>query len=373
MRLYYIANARMPSEKAHGIQIAKMCEAFIGHGADVTLVVPSRKNAATSIRDFYGLRREVKTVVLPAFDWYDRGRAGYTLSTLSFILSYTLYALMHVKRGDIIYTVDLDHFSYAAIPFLGAPYFSEMHGGKPNTLIHRALFRRATGIIPTNSITREQLQKTFSIPNERFIVEPNGVDFSKFAPVGMEHARAELKLPLEMKLVLYIGRFFDWKGLGILAEAAKLLPPDITIGLVGGSSHEFARVAGREPRGLVFYGEKPYTQMPLWEAAADALLVLGTKLDEQSWAYTSPMKVFEYMAMKRPIVASRTPALQNILSEDTCYFYEPDNAESLARTIEFAVAPDDSRPRRAYEEVKKYSWDLRAQRILAFIETHTKL
>jgi glycosyltransferase involved in cell wall biosynthesis len=367
MRLHYIANARMPSEKAHGIQIAKMCEAFIEQGTEVVLVVPRRRTEDKSLKEYYGLRVEVPTLYLPAFDWYDRGRLGYAISSLSFIISSAFYLLKNIRRGDVVYTVDLDHFSYALLPYFGAPLFCEMHGGKPNTVIHRKLFARASGIIPTNTITKQELQKTFTIPEEKFIVEPNGVDFSKFSPMDKQEARAKLSLPLTTALALYIGRFFDWKGLGILPEAVKLTNQGITIGLVGGEKEEFTKVIQAEAGSLVFYGSKPYLEMPLWEAAADVLMVLGTKQDEQSWNYTSPMKLFEYMAMKRPIVASRTPALKNIVSEDECYFYEPDNALDLARAIEEACKGDGSRTTRAYEKVRQYAWDLRAKRIYEFM------
>jgi glycosyltransferase involved in cell wall biosynthesis len=368
MKLHYIANARMPSEKAHGIQIAKMCEAFVERGVDLVLVVPARKSEQKSLKEFYALRQDMKIITLPALDWYTAGRVGYNLSTLSFMLSCAWYLLTRVNRGDIVYTVDLDHLAYGVLTLTRAPVFSEMHGGKPDTSLHRSLFKKLAGVIATNSITKEQLKKTFGLPEERFITEPNGVDFSVFTPMTEIAARERLQLPQKGKLALYIGRFFDWKGLGILPDAAKLLPNDISIGLVGGTEEEFARVAGKKAERLTFFGSKPYAEMPLWEAAADTLVVLGTHQDEQSWNYTSPMKVFEYMAMKRPIVASRTPALQNILSAEECYFYEPDNALDLARAIAEAASGDDSRTSRAYERVRQYAWDLRAERILAFIK-----
>src|SRR4051812_48474807 len=106
MRLYYIANAHMPTEKAHGIQIAKMCEAFITLGIDLVLVVPTRPRGEVSVKEFYGLRSDIRIAQVPAFDWYNFGRIGYTLSTLSFMLSYSLYLLRHAKKGDVAYTVD---------------------------------------------------------------------------------------------------------------------------------------------------------------------------------------------------------------------------------------------------------------------------
>jgi glycosyltransferase involved in cell wall biosynthesis len=367
MRLYFIANVRMPTEKAHGIQIAKMCEAFVEAGVDLVLVVPRRGVSRQSVRDFYSLRVDIPIKRLPAINLYSGGRVLYRISSLSFLVSYFLYIFFCVsKKNAVIYTVDLDHFSYGAIPFLGIPFFSEMHGGKPDSLVHRRLFKKAQGIIATNEITKEQLQKMFSLPSDRLLVEPNGVDFSSFALHERASARKELALPEPGKLVLYVGRIFAWKGLGILAEAAERLPAHITLGFVGGSATEFTDITGKPPPArVVFYGDQPYKRIPLWLSAADALLVLGTKEDEQSYQYTSPMKLFEYMAMKRPIIASRTPALQKIISDDACYFYEPDNAENLAHTITQALEASDQEARtlKAYQIVGEHTWAKRAERI----------
>ncbi len=366
----------MPTEKAHGIQIAKMCEAFMDLDLDLTLVVPTRPRGNVSVREFYGLKSDIRITEVLAINWYNFGRVGYTLSTISFMLSYSLYLKRCARAGDIVYTVDLDHLAYGALPLLGIPFFSEMHGGKPNTFIHRALFKHALGIIATNSITKEQLQKMFKLPDRRLLVEPNGVDFSAFAPHDASAARAELGLEKDIKLALYIGRFFDWKGLGILAEAAPLLEGKVTLGMIGGTREEFKKVTGVDaPGSIVFYGEKPYTQIPMWASAADSLLVLGTKRDEQSYRYTSPMKVFEYMAMQRPIVASRTPALQDIVSDTDCFFYEPDNAHSLADAMLKASTgkADSAKIGQAFAKVQRYSWEARAKRILAFMEGILKM
>ena len=80
-KLYYIANARMPNEKAHGIQIAKMCEAFIVRGINFTLVVPHRSTYAQSLKTFYGLSSDVPLIKIFTFDWYGVSRVGFALSS----------------------------------------------------------------------------------------------------------------------------------------------------------------------------------------------------------------------------------------------------------------------------------------------------
>lgn len=372
MKMYYLANARMPNEKAHGIQIAKMCEAFLEAGIDLTLVLPRRGQPEQTIRDFYNLRVEVPTVLLPALDKHAGGPLLYYLSAVSFMWSYLFYFWFRADRKQaILYTVDLDHISYGFMPFIGLPYFSEMHGGKPKTLLHRLLFAGAAGIIPTNHITENQLSRTFAISPKRMLVEPNGVDLLHFSPLDKNNARHKLGLSPSARLALYVGRFFDWKGLEILPPAAELLRGDVQFGIVGGSRMDLERLIGPLPQSaLHFYGEKLYADIPLWLSAADVLVVLGTKRDEQSYRYTSPMKVFEYMAMNRPIVASGTPALHDILSDRECFWYEPDSAHSLAEAIRTAVREEGEAKRRAetaQERMQTRSWEARAHRVQVFM------
>ena len=63
MKIYYIANARMPTEKAHGIQIIYMCKAFADAGMDVELVIPRRLNPIKDDPfDYYGVKRNFRII-----------------------------------------------------------------------------------------------------------------------------------------------------------------------------------------------------------------------------------------------------------------------------------------------------------------------
>lgn len=373
MKIYYIANARMPTEKAHGIQIAKMCEAFIEAGIDLTLVVPNRTTDSRSIREYYGLRVDVPMVRLPALDCYSKGHFGYVVSSVSFICSY-LFFLMGKKlqeRRFVLYTVDMDTFSSSILTLLHQPLFSEMHGAKRSTVASRLLFKGVRGIIAINRIIVEELQHTFPSSQTRYLVEPNGVDISSFPKTSKREARAALGLPQDISLVLYSGRFFEWKGLEVLPQAAAVSSA-IHWQVVGGTKEEFERIVKEPlPGNLFFAGSRPFNEMPFWCAAADALIVLGTKRDIQSYRYTSPMKLFEYFAAERPIVASGTPALREIVSEQEVFFYEPDDAQDLARAVQHAVIPgeeSETHVTAAMLRAVASSWHARVERILHFIE-----
>ena len=100
--------------------------------------------------------------------------------------------------------------------------------------------------------------------------------------------------------------------------------------------------------------------------AADVLVLPNSAKKEVSKTYTSPMKLFEYMASSVPIVASDLQSLREVLDDSTCYFFISDNSESLATVITKALkdlqAP--AKAARPHEKVQRYTWGNRAESIL---------
>ena len=178
----------------------------------------------------------------------------------------------------------------------------------------------------------------------------DGVDLKVFdIDVSLKEAREKLDLPLYHELVVYTGSRQSWKGVEILEKASSIWKSAAKLLVISG---------------------KPHTQIPLYLKAADVLVLPNTAKEDISLLYTSPMKLFEYMAANRPIVASDLPSLREILDESTACFFEPDNPESLARAIENVLAHKeeaDKKAQRAFSKVKEYTWEKRAEKIIRFI------
>lgn len=368
MKIYYVVNARMPNEKAYGIQIAKMCEAFIEQGIELELCIPRTRQSHIPLREFYALRVDVPTRTFSSPDWYDRGRVAYAVSSFIFTLLVGWY-LVRRRGSAVVYTIDMDPYSFSPIALLGMPVAVEMHSPKPSTILTRYFFRRAKSIITTNSLIKDKLASVFALKAERFIVEPNGVDPKAFEGMSREEARMTLGLATDAKIALYVGRFYDWKEMSVLQRAAEQLDTQgIRIYLIGGTKEDFERATKGSSFPLYFGGSVAHNAVTTWRAAADVMLVLGSRANEFSYRYTAPMKLFEYLASDRPVVAADTPALRSLISDHEALFYTSDDADDLARKISEACShPDVSKIERGRQHAREHLWSRRAERICAFM------
>ena len=143
--------------------------------------------------------------------------------------------------------------------------------------------------------------------------------------------------------------------------------------IVGGPADDqkayqtFAQDLGLGPADVLFTGEIPAHEVPSALTACDILCMPFPDLPHYR-TNMSPLKMFEYMAAKRPVVASDLPTLRDVLSEETAFFFVPGNVGALADALRFvAVHPDDAaqRAERAHLLVASHTWVERMRRILS--------
>lgn len=370
-KLIYISPLRYPSEKAGSLFSVKSCEAFAKAGLEVELWVPKRRNVFAS-RDsfmFYGVKNNFKIVRFFAIDTMP---FFYLPLAISFAFSVFFYTLLKGRRDWIYYS----HEEYALflLTLIRRQTVYEIHDFPGKNFLYRLLLNRVYGIITNNYWKKDHLQHVFGADGKKVFAVPNGVEPDEFlVPLDQKTVRQKLRLPQGKKIILYTGSFASWKGTDTLLEASKLLP-EYLVYLAGGSEKEINdlqnKIKFRSLKNVVAAGRKSHSEIPLWLKAADVLVIPNTAKKEISKFYTSPMKLFEYMASGVPTAASDIPSIRQIADEKVVSFFKPDQPESLAKAIQeifsnYTLAQD--RACHAQVLVKEYSWGNRAHKIIDFL------
>lgn len=392
-KLVYICNARLPTEKAHGFQIAKMCEAFAENGLDVTLIHPHRRQenealSKTNIFDYYGVHRVFRVRTLRNFDVVLL--EGFFPTRLFAAVFFThammwgLYAALVARRerADFYYTRD-SQIAYWLVRF-GLPTVYEAHV-VPERAQRWLIRRMAEGltlwlVVVVTSFIKDGVVK-IGVPPEKVAVLPDGVDLSLFQNLpGKEECRLRLGLPLDRPIVGYIGRFVTMdmeKGISELVQAMAQLPSlsstEPLLLCVGGPMElvplylEMARKVGLAAHRLRFVDRVPNLEVPYWIRACD-VVTIPWPWTEFSAYFTSPLKLFEYMTAGVPIVSSDLPSIREVLRhEQNGWLVEPGSPQALAqgllklledRQLAFKLA------RQARVDVGQYAWVQRAEAIL---------
>ncbi len=362
MNLYYVANIRFPTEKAHGKQVKEMCNALADFSS-VTLVIPTRSTQGEPYA--FGLDTRVKIIYIPTPNTAHRNRFGFLLAASFFAIGSGVYLLFHKKGAQVL---TREYFCAAVCGIVGIPVVWESHRGEWNWLVRFALHAGVSLIVISQGLKNFYLSK--GVHSEKILVAPDGVDLSRYENLpSREEARRRLGLPLDKVIAIYNGHLHAWKGVDTLAQAAQLLPQSFEVIFMGGTDIdiEIFRAKYKGIPQIVIIGRKSDEERPLYLRAANLAILPNTAKEEISATYTSPLKLFGYMAAGVPIVASDLPSLREILSEKTAFFAQPDNASSLSKTIVEANNATDAnlRAESARETAQQYEWKNRASTILS--------
>jgi glycosyltransferase involved in cell wall biosynthesis len=372
MKIFYITNARIPTEKAHGFQICKMCEEFAAAGAEVELIVPTRINLVKDEpHHYYGLKDNFKISYIRCFDFIPFNRwilgKGIYLNGLAFLLK-----MLFVKfdKDACIYTRSPEIAWLFSVKKYKVFYEAHSWPGTKNSLLKKML-SKAELIICNSKGTKNVYEKNGFT---KLLVAPNGVDLEKFnLQIGKQECREKLNLPLDKKIVMYVGHLYDWKGTDVLADAASLFPPDTEIIFMGGAENDVKKyqIKYEKTVNAKFFGKKLRSEIPVYLKAADVLVLPNVPITDESSFFTSPIKMFEYMASGTPIAASALPSIKEILNDDNAVLFEPGERQELFKAVtrlldDYNFAQKISA--QSLIDAQKYSWEKRAGAILKMIK-----
>ncbi len=368
-KLFFVANARIPSERAMGAAIMKQCEGFALKGIDTILLVPARKNKKESDPFLYhGVKENFNIKYLWCLDFplLEFFRLRYPLEKLTFFLSLCFHLFR--ERDALVYTREPELVAF--IPTQNRK-FVELHHLYGLRFFGKFILSRYAGLISITHALKEDVVRRFAVASEHIHIAPSGVDIEAFAdPLPKETVRAQYSIQGDMPIAAYIGSLERWKGAATFLETSRLLKEIVRFVLVGGREEEVASLKMEFPW-VTFLGTLPQRDLPQNQQIADVLIVPNSQHTDISSRYTSPLKVFAHMASGVPIVASRLPSLCEILSEENALLITPDDPEALREGILRVLGDTQFRnsiTAQAKQDVIQYDWQKRTDTIISFLK-----
>ncbi len=372
MKINLIFHGRFPSEKADSLFAILDAKSFVDQGVQVDIIVPRRLGRKSDVFGFYGLNDFCKIKYLPILDLYILPIPkfiSYFVGIGSFAISCLIYAIFNSKKDEYFYSNEI--VPLYPVSFIRKTFY-EMHDYPESKKgIFARMITRMDKILIHNRWKTDRVITEFGINKNKIITLPNAVSVEEFdIQISRQQARQMLGLPLDKKIVVYTGHFYSWKGIDLLAQTASKMP-QYDFYFIGGNPSAVSQYKAKyDSINMHFLGFRPHKEIPIWQKSADCLVIPNTAKEDISKYYTSPMKLFEYMASGVPIIASQIPSIEEIVSDNEVKFFEPDNVESLINAIDNILQDQDSAKKLAKNarvKVNDYTWRIRAQKIIKFI------
>lgn len=240
--------------------------------------------------------------------------------------------------------------------------------------LENQVYRESKGVIAITAALADDVRSQ-NLASQTICIAPDGVDLAAAHAARSRHP----SLISDPPNLLYLGSLHQWKGVETLIAAMVDVPIGI-LNIAGGETHrvdalrELAHKRGVADR-VKFLGKIPPAQRFDTIAAATMCLL---PLTHQSIAsrYTSPLKLFEYMAMGKPIIAGDLPSIREVLSHEVnALLVPPEDRVMLAQAInrlhdDQALATQIAAA--AERDALRYSWEARARTITDFIQARLR-
>ena len=368
---------RMPSVRAPALQTAHMAQALVELGHDVTVVSPA---PAVPHELPAGWRDDADITTLLGFRPGFRTVHGARRVRRGQSLTHSLRVARTARRtgAELVLSRDLRG---AVLPALrGVPTVLEVHtlSTLSDALDRLALarLRRARGyrgVVVISDPLGDDLVREHGVPRDEVLVAGDAVRIAASQPSEERPATADGSARM---LVGYTGSLYPGKGAETVVELARRCPW-ADFHLAGGPEplvDELRRGAGAQLANLTVHGLLPQPETLTLQRSCDVLVApFGATVRSDSGVdiarWTSPLKVFEYLASGRPSIIGDLPALRDVLSDERdALVVPPGDVDAFATALERLRDDPQLAERLARAGLEaattRWTWAARAQRIL---------
>jgi len=243
--------------------------------------------------------------------------------------------------------------------------------------------REVDHIIAATQSEVNQLDRLYQVEPSRITIIPPGVNTDRFYPIPMDEAKEVVGIPMEDRMVLFVGRIEPLKGIDTLIEAMAMLKikckkcPHYLV-IIGGENDSPAEQLSSEMERLkklsqelgiddviIFSGKRGQDSLPYYYSAAE-LVVMPSHYESFG------MVALEAMACGTPVIASEVGGLRYLIKEgETGYFVPMKNPEILAERMRILLLDEELRCKmgmNAAEYARNYDWSIIAREVIAVYE-----
>jgi glycosyltransferase involved in cell wall biosynthesis len=394
-----------PNIKASMIQTIKTCEYLSNNGAKVYLFIRARsldfinyKKFIKNIRKIFNVKGN--SILIPI--WMPMPifnnrilqfiAVTITLGLFAFVSSLFIALLKILEQKPLlvyIRTPKMLLIFYILKPLHWTNTIYEVHQDrdlfstkKLKTVLYKAL-TSSTLIVSISKYLTEKVKRKLEIIYDKIVTLHDAFDdtvFSRYSNnISTKVLREELRLPVDKFIVAYVGQVWRWKRIEFLIDAFELLnSSDVILLIVGGPKNElqFLRRYARTKQNsnnIIIKGPVLPMDVPKYLLAADCL-VHYTPSSGPMKSY-SPLKIFEYMAAGKPILAPRQPWIEEVLKDgENALLFDEDSPKDLAEKIELIKNnPElaDRIAKNAKQQSAKHTYQERAKRLLEYLNQLT--
>jgi glycosyltransferase involved in cell wall biosynthesis len=351
MKLLYLTNVQIPAENAQNLQIQAMSKAFFDYFKDDFLLVSPWNKANRGMNPTYQWER------IKIINWLPR-----SLRQLSFI--FKSRKIVKKFQPDIIYTRDIAvAWFFRKLGFKTVYEIHKLFITKIGNMIFKRICEEIK-IIAISQTLKDFIVKEYKLNHNMILVAHDGVDLKNFDILeNQEQLRKKYFGGIKDKfIVLYTGSQEKGKGVEIIIDVASKLK-DLVFVVIGSQED-------KQEGNLIFKKRMDQKEISGYLKTAD-LLVLPMNKELSYSVYSSPLKLFEYMASGTPVLASKIGAIREVLNDKNSFLFNPEEKDDFEEKILYVKKnrlEAEIRTRQTLKDVKNYTWEKRARNILSFLK-----